>query len=157
MAWRSWEPLREIEALRREVERAFEDFGSFGTWRLPFSWVSFLPGTAARRYPLLNLSEDEANVYVEALAPGLDHESIDVSIVGGQLRIAGEKPSIKPEIKAEAFHRNERSAGRFVRTTTLPVEVDAGKVSAEYKNGLLLLTLPKAEQAKPKQIAVKVS
>ncbi len=153
MAWRSWDPFREVEALRREVERAFEDFGS---WRWPFSWVSFLPGTAARRYPLLNLNEDEDNVYVEALAPGVDPESLDVSIVGDQLRIAGEKPPIKPEIKAEAFHRNERSAGRFVRTTTLPVAVDADKVSAEYKNGLLLLTLPKAEEAKPKQIAVKV-
>jgi len=84
-------------------------------------------------------------------------KSLDVSIVGGQLRIAGEKPPIKPEIKPEAFHRNERSAGRFVREITLPVEVDAGNVLAEYKNGLLLLTLPKAEEAKPKQIAVKVS
>lgn len=153
MARRSWDPFREVDALRREVERAFEDFSS---WRWPFSWVSFLPGTAARRYPLLNLSEDEDHLYIEALAPGVDPESLDVAIVGDQLRIAGEKSPIKPEIKAEEFHRNERSAGKFVRTTTLPVAVDAGKVSAEYKNGLLLLTLPKAEEVKPKQIEVKV-
>ncbi|MGE5820412.1 MAG: Hsp20/alpha crystallin family protein, partial [Deltaproteobacteria bacterium] len=61
------------------------------------------------------------------------------------------------EIKPEAVHRNERASGKFVRTIDLPVEVDEGRIQAEYKNGLLVVTLPKAEKARPKQINVKVA
>ena len=151
---RSWDPFRELNALRREVERAFDDVG---TWRRPFSRYSFLPGLGARSYPLVNVGEDKDNVYVEALAPGLKADSLEISVQQGRLHIAGEKPAITPEVKAEAYHRNERNAGRFVRTMTLPAEVDADKVKAQYKNGLLLVTLPKAEEAKPKQISVEVA
>lgn len=150
---RTWDPIRELEALRRQVERAFEDFG---TWRRPFTRFAFLPGMSARTYPLMNVAEDKDNVYVEALAPGLNPDTLELSVLGDTLRVAGEKPPITEDVKPEAFHRNERSAGRFVRTLTLPVAVNNDKVSAEYKNGLLLLTLPKAEEAKPKQISVKV-
>jgi len=150
----TWDPFRELDALRREVERAFEDFGA---WRRPYSRTSFLPGISARNYPLINIAEDKDNVYVEALAPGLNPDSIEVSVLRDTLRIAGEKAAITSDIKPEAFHRKERGAGRFVRTVTLPVEVDGDKVKAEYKNGLLLLTLPKHEAAKPKQITVSVN
>lgn len=152
IGWTTWDPWRELESLRREVERAFEDY-RVGT---PRSRAGFLPGLMARAYPLLNVSEDKDNVYVEALAPGLNPETIEVSVLHDTLRIAGEKTPITAEIKPEAFHRSERGAGRFVRTLTLPTEVDGDKVKAEYKNGLLLLTLPKHEKAKPKQIAVQV-
>jgi len=150
----TWDPFRELDALRREVERVFEDFG---TRRCPYSRTSFLPGISARNYPLLNIAEDKDNVYVEALAPGLNPDSLEVSVLRDTLRIAGEKAAITPDIKPEAFHRKERGAGRFVRTVTLPVEVNGDKVTAEYKNGLLLLTLPKHEAAKPKQITVSVN
>ncbi len=156
MTLTTWNPWQELEALRREVERAFEGFTpSSRTW--PFSRVSFLPGVAARAYPLVNMSEDKENVYVEALAPGIDPKTIEISVVRDTLRIAGEKQALSSDVKPEAFHRNERSAGKFVRTMTLPVEVNSDKVAAEYKNGLLLVTLPKAEAAKPKQITVKVN
>jgi len=148
--------FRELEALRNEVERAFEGFG-VGNWAFPFSRISFLPGRSARDYPLLNISEDKDNVYVEALAPGLDAENLEISVLKNTLRIAGEKQALSQEIKPEAFHRNERSAGKFVRTVELPTEVKADGVAAEYKDGLLLITLPKTEEAKPKQITVKVS
>ena len=69
MAFRTWDPFREMEALRREVERAFDDYGN---WRRPFSRYSFLPALGARNYPLINVGEDTDNVYVEGLAPGLD-------------------------------------------------------------------------------------
>ena len=154
MALRTWDPFRELDTLRREVERAFDDYG---TWRRPFSRWSFLPALGARSYPLMNVGEDKDNVYVEALAPGLNPDSLEISVQQGQLRIAGEKPSITPEVKAEAYHRSERSAGRFVRTIQLPTDVDADKVKAQYKNGLLLITLPKAEEAKPKQISIEVA
>ncbi len=152
MALRTWNPFHELDMLRREVGRVFDDFGN---WDSPFSRVSFLPGVSARAYPMMNVSEDSEKVYVEALAPGLNPDSLEVTINGDQLRMAGEKPGLE-DVKPEAFHRSERGAGRFVRTMTLPTEVDADQVSAQYKNGLLLITLPKAEEAKPKQISVSV-
>jgi HSP20 family protein len=117
--------------------------------------TAFLPGTAARRYPLVNLSEDADNLYVEALAPGVDPKSLDLSVVQGRLTIHGEKPGLE-QVTAEAYHRNERAAGRFQRVIELPVAVDADRVKADYKDGLLLITLPKSEAAKPKQITVNV-
>lgn len=154
MVLRRWDPFHELERLRREIDQAFDDYG---TWRWPFSRTSFLPALGARSYPLMNVGEDKDSVYVEALAPGLDPDSLEISVQQGQLRIAGEKPSITPEVKPEAYHRSERSAGRFIRTITLPTEVDADKVKAQYKNGLLLITLPKQEEAKPRQISVEVA
>lgn len=145
-----WE---ELEQLRREIDRTFQDY-DVGRW--PRAWrTAFLPGTAARRYPLVNLSEDTNNLYVEALAPGVDPKSLDLSVVQGRLTIKGEKPGLE-QVTAEAYHRNERAAGQFSRTIDLPLEVDAGKVRADYKNGLLLITLPKGEAAKPRQIQVTV-
>ncbi len=149
-----WEPFAQMESLRREIDRTLEDFWSD---RWPRTGrVAFLPGRAARQYPLVNLSEDEGHIYVEALAPGVDPKSLDLSVVQGTLTIKGEKPGLA-QVSAEAYHRNERAAGRFNRTIELPAEVDAAKVSAEYRNGLLLVTLPKSEAAKPRQIAISVA
>jgi HSP20 family protein len=153
MTYWTWDPFQEMDGLRRQVERAFEDYRG-GRW--PFSKVAFLPGLSARSYPLMNVHEDSDNIYIEALAPGLDPESLDVSVQDNTLRVAGEKPPVNPDVKPEAFHRNERSAGRFVRTVNLPTQVDAAKVEASYKNGLLRITLPKAEEVKPKQIEVSI-
>jgi len=104
---------------------------------------------------LVNLSEDEGNVYVEALAPGVDPKSLELSVVQGSLTIKGEKPGLA-QVSAEAYHRNERAAGRFLRTIELPAEVEADKVRADYRNGLLLITLPKVEAARPRQIPLTV-
>ena len=150
MTWNAW---RELEALRNEVERAFEGVVPPRSSCTP---MAFLPGRSARAYPLVNLSEDHEKVYIEAMAPGLDPSSLEVTVVRDTLRIAGEKQALSPEIKPEAFHRSERGAGKFVRTVTLPSEVDSNGVSAEYKDGLLRITLAKAEAAKPKQITVAV-
>lgn len=156
MAFTRWDPLREFEALRREVARAFENLG-IDLPAGPFGRPAFLPGMAARSYPLLNMSEDKDHVYVEALAPGLDTETLSISVVRDTLRITGQKQAISEDVKPDAFHRSERSAGSFDRSMSLPVEVKIDKVTAEYRNGVLLITLPKAEAAKPKQIAVKVN
>ena len=147
-------PIVDLDALRREIDRTFEEFWSD---RLPRTWRgAFLPGRAARQYPLVNLTEDEGNVYVEALAPGVDPKSLDLSVVHGTLTIKGEKPGLA-QVSAEAYHRNERAAGRFVRSIELPAEVDPAKIHADYRNGLLLVTLPKSEKAKPKQISISVA
>jgi HSP20 family protein len=106
---------------------------------------------------LMNLHEDKDNLYAEAMAPGIDPESLNLTVVHNTLTISGEKRGAPQEVPPEAFHRSERASGKFVRTITLPVEIDESKVSADYKNGLLLITLPKSEGAKPKRINVQVS
>jgi HSP20 family protein len=150
----TWNPSNVMEALRRDVERAF---GNGGVANEPFSRVAFLPGRAARRYPMINLYEDRDYVYVEALAPGVDVESLSLAVIRNVLSISGEKRRTPDTIPPEAFHRNERAAGKFVRTVDLPVAVDADQVKAEYQHGLLMVTLAKAAAAKPKQITVTVT
>jgi HSP20 family protein len=150
----TWNALHAMEALHRDIERTF---GTAGAANEPFSRGAFLPGRAARRYPLINLSEDHDHVYVEALAPGLDVESLALAVIRNVLSISGEKRRTPDNIPPEAFHRNERAAGKFVRTIDLPVEVDAEQVTAAYQHGLLLVTLAKAAAAKPTQIPVTVT
>ena len=148
-----WNPWQNLETLRREIDRVFDETGFRSE---PFFRTAFLPGRAARRYPLINLYEDKEAVYVEALAPGVDPDSLHLSVVGNTLSISGEKRRVAGEVKPEAFHRSERATGKFVRHIELPVAVDDDKVQADYTHGLLTVTLPKTEKAKPKQIAVQV-
>ena len=146
-----WNPLRELDALRKEINSVFEGWtGGEGP-----SASSFLPGRAARSYPLMNVSEDEEAVYVDALAPGLDPESLDVSLQGSILTVAGEKRSMA-EGQPQTYHREERAAGKFSRTLRLDFSLDREGVSAEYTDGILRVTLPKAEEARPKKVDVKV-
>lgn len=147
----AWDPFREMDMLHREIDRLFNQ----STWRSPLSRVSFLPGLSARAYPLLKLDDSAEEITVEALAPGIDLESLKVSVVNQQLRIEGSKPAPK-DVEAEDYHRNERSAGTFVRMLSLPATVDADKITADYKNGILTIKMPKAESAKPRQISVSV-
>ena len=149
-----WNPWQTLEALRREIDRVFDDTGSRSE---PSLRAAFLPGRAARRYPLINLYEDKEAVYVEALAPGVDPSTLNLSVQGNTLSISGEKRRVAGDVQPEAFHRSERATGKFVRHIELPVEVDENNVQADYKHGLLTVTLPKTEKAKPKQIAVQVS
>lgn len=142
-----------MESLRREIDRAFEDFG-LRSGAGPRA--VFLPGRSPRGYPLINLYEDQNALYVEALAPGVHPDALELSVVGNTLTIGGEKHRVPGDVEPEAFHRSERAAGKFVRTVELPVEIDADQIKAAYRNGLLTITLPKAEQAKPRQISVQV-
>jgi len=148
---RFFSPYGELEALRRGIDQLFADTwpGSLGRGSL------FLPGRSARGYPLINLSGDSEKYVVDAFAPGLDLGSLDVSVQGNNLTISGEKKPV-PDVKPEAFHRNERSTGKFVRSYQLDCEINEADVKAEYKNGILTITLPKSERAKPKKIAVNV-
>jgi HSP20 family protein len=143
-----------MDALRRDIDRAFHDAGLSNA---PLFRTAFLPGRAPRRYPLINLAEDHDHLYIEAMAPGMDPATIDLAVIRNILTISGEKRRHPGDIKPEAFHRSERAAGTFVRSVELPVEVAADHVKAEYKHGILMVTLPKAEAAKPKPISVSVS
>jgi HSP20 family protein len=149
-----WNPWQDMEGLRRGIDRAFEQAGLPVP---PLFRTAFLPGRAAREYPLVNLYEDQESVYIEALAPGLEPASLNISVVRNTVTLAGEKPRVTGEVKPEAFHREERAAGKFMRSLELPSEVEADKAKAEYQHGLLLLTLPKAESAKARQINVQVA
>jgi HSP20 family protein len=150
----TWNPWHTLETVRREINRVFDDSG---TRAAPAFRTAFLPGRAARQYPLTNLYEDTDAVYLEALAPGVDPMTLDLRMVGNTLSISGEKRRVAGEVQPEAFHRSERATGKFVRQIPLSVEVDEQKVQADYKDGLLLVTLPKAAKAKPKQITVQIS
>ncbi|MDA8219683.1 MAG: Hsp20/alpha crystallin family protein [Dehalococcoidales bacterium] len=144
-------PWDDLEALRREMNRTFEDFS--GGYRPRRGRVAFLPGRAARQYPLVNLYEDKDNYYAEALAPGVDPASLDLSIDGQVLVLSGEKKG-PDNVPDEAYHRSERSAGKFTRRVELSGTVNMDAIKAEYKNGLVVITMPKAAEAKPRQIQV---
>jgi len=149
-----WNPFFDMDQLRRDIDRAIEGFASA---EAPSARVAFLPGRGPRRYPLVNLLEDKENVYIEALTPGVDPDSFNITVMQNRLTLSGEKSRISADVKPEAFHRSERSSGKFVRTFELPVEINEERMQAEYKNGLLVITLPKAEKAKPRQVNVKVA
>ena len=145
-----WDPFRELERLRHEMDRIFESVMPSRSWAL-----EFLPGTGARRYPRVNVAEQDDQYIVEALAPGVDPYSLDVNVKENVLTISGEKKA--PEgVRPEAYHRNERSAGRFVRSLELPADIDAEHVKAVYADGILQVVLPKAEEARPKRIEIEV-
>ena len=126
-------------------------------WTFPFSRVSFLPGWASRSYPLMNVGEDAENVYVHALAPGVNPDTLNVSITGDQLVISGQKMPLPEDVKPEDVHRSERSAGQFVRTLSLSTDVERDRIEANYKDGVLEIVLPKTEQARPRQVQVTVA
>jgi len=111
---------------------------------------------AARRYgaayPALNTWEDGDNAWVEAELPGLGLDDIEVLVNGGEVTINGERKLGEPQ--GATWHRRERSHGRFSRTLTLPWDVDADKVQATLRDGVLTVQLPKAETAKPRKVKV---
>lgn len=145
-----WNFLNEMENLQLQLN----SFAKENSWHgMPRS--AFLPGLSSRHFPMMNVSADENNVVVEALAPGLDVENIKVSALKDQLTISGEKKNL--ETKDEKYHRSERSTGKFVRTIELPTAINPDAVEASYTNGILKITMPKAEEAKPRQISIKVA
>lgn len=142
VAW-NWSPLAQLDTLRNEINRIFETpFASQGVSEAFNSWA-----------PALNLYEDKDNLVVTAELPGMKKEDIDISLHDGALTIAGERKEEKQYGEQET-QRAERFYGRFQRTVSLPKAVSSGDVKAAYKDGILTVTLPKAPEAKPQQIAV---
>lgn len=148
----NWDLFRELDNLRHEIDETFRGAG-LGRILMP----SFLSGTGIRRFPLVNLSEDESAIHVEALIPGVDPKSLEMSVLRNTLTLAGERKPLNMNDNAHVWHRNERGVGTFSRTLELPVEIEIDKVTATSSDGILHVTLPKAEAAKPKKIAIKAS
>ncbi len=148
--WQRRDLWQEMDALRREIDRVFSDFWPGGRgWRTP--WLAM--GSA--RYPLVNIREGRDEYVVEALVPGLSSDDLEVTTSGRNLTISGTRHGL-PEDRGITIHRNERGSGRFVRTIELGTDIDERNVKAEYRHGVLHITLPKAEYARPRQISVTV-
>jgi len=143
----TWPTFGRLTDLRDEIDRLFE--APLAEWarssQLLSGWT-----------PALDLHEDKDNLVVTAELPGMKKEDIDISLHDGCLSLSGERKSEQKFENAEVY-RTERFFGRFQRTVTLPVAVAADKVTAQYKDGVLTITLPKTEESKPKHIDVKVS
>ncbi|MDR0842745.1 MAG: Hsp20/alpha crystallin family protein [Acidobacteriota bacterium] len=154
MSSRAFDFFDDVARVRRELDQILGEGGS--AWSFPFSRVSFLPGRATRAYPLMNIGEDKDNFYVDALAPGLETETLNVSVSGDQLMISGEKKPLPKSAQPELAHRSERSTGQFSRSLTLSTPVESECIEASYTDGVLKIKLPKVEAAKPRQIQVSV-
>ncbi|HEY7179850.1 MAG TPA: Hsp20/alpha crystallin family protein [Blastocatellia bacterium] len=143
--------LRELmgfDPFRRFPERFFEGFDPFMT----FGGENWSLATWA---PACDIYETDNEIVVKAELPEVKREDVHVSIENNLLTVRGER-KFSDETKKENYHRVERSYGEFIRSFTLPSLVDANEVNAEFKDGVLRVTLAKREEAKPKQIEVKV-
>jgi HSP20 family protein len=141
-----WFAMEPWGNLREEVNRLFDT-------NLP----EFLPLPRLMNAwgPQLDLFEDKDNLVVKVEVPGMKRDDIDVSLQEGTLTISGERKSEDADKDAQT-HRQERFYGRFQRSITLPMPVNDAQVKAAYNDGILTVTLPKAEEAKPKQISINV-
>lgn len=159
-AVQSWRPL---EALRREVDRLFEDY-DLGFWRSPFRRSMFDTEPLWRRElafistPAVDIVEKNNTYEVTAELPGMDEKDIEVKLVNGGLTIKGEKQEEKEEKKKD-YYLHERHFGSFERCFRVPESVDPNKIKASFKKGVLTVTLPKKpEVIKPeKKIEVKAA
>jgi HSP20 family protein len=143
----SWDLFREMEQLHREIDDVFRG-AALG---LPFS----PSGQGVRNFPRINLREDDNHIYIEALVPGVDPQQIEINMLGNTLTLAGERQADDVQANNRTWHRRERVFGKFMRTIELPVQVDVEKAGAEFRNGLLHVTLPKAAAAKPRAIDIQ--
>jgi HSP20 family protein len=133
----------DLDQVRREMLRLLDAAASDGG-----------PDAGAGVFPPMNITQDDDNFYLRAEIPGIKPAELAISALRNRVSISG-KREIPREHDRVSYHRKERPEGGFNRAVTLPTEVDAARVDARYTDGILSLTLPKAEQAKPRQIAVK--
>jgi len=147
MAITRWRPFRDIVTMQDDMNRFFEDF--FGHPLVRTEWSD------GAWNPTMDVSETKDDLVIKAEMPGMNKEDVKISIHDNVLTLKGEKKQEKEEKDAN-YHRIERSYGSFCRSFTLPTSVKADKVKATYKDGVLNVTLPKTEEAKPKEIPILV-
>ncbi len=141
-----WEPFgRDFARMANRLNRAFDprfedtDRESLGIWNPP-----------------VDIFEEKDELVLKAELPGMKKEDIEVRIENNVLTLQGERKR-ESETKEDGYYRSERAYGTFSRSFSLPTSLDTSKIGAEYKDGILTVSLPKAEEAKPKQIDVKVA
>lgn len=141
-----WRPFEGLPSLRREMDNLWDRFfgGDWGLTPWQGKWA-----------PSLDVSETKDNLVVKTELPGIDPKDVDISITDNTLTVKGEKKQEKEE-KEENYHLIESGYGSFFRSLPLPMEVERDKVKANYKNGVLKITMPKSEKAKAKEVKVNI-
>src|ERR1017187_1899965 len=145
MAMVRWEPLRDAMSANRDFDRLFRAAFS------PESEVSTRTWA-----PPVDIFENGDNLVLKAELPGVNPDDVEIRVENNTLYLKGER-KFEKEVEEQSYHRVERSYGTFTRTFSLPNSIDADKVAANYKDGVLTLTMPKKEEAKPKTIKINVS
>ena len=149
MAIVRWEPFRDLLALQDRMNRLFdesfrgiprqgEDDLGLGAWA-----------------PAVDIYEQDGTIVLKAELPGVDPKDVDVRLENGVLTLRGER-KLDSAVKRESYHRVERAYGSFTRSFTLPTVVDAEKIRADFKDGVLKVTLPRKDEARPRQISISI-
>jgi HSP20 family protein len=138
-----WQPWQEMRRLQREMEHLFGgDLTS--AWRWPLTG----------EYPPLNITRDGEGITLEALCPGVDRETLDITAVGDAVTIRGERKA-EPGVPEERYHRRERPLGAFARSVSLGERLDPDRAQATYTAGILRVRLARAAEASPKKITIQ--
>ena len=143
-----WNPFRELEDIQTRLNRFFND--------MPARRFEGEPPLFAEWTPAVDVQETDKEYLIKAELPEIKKEDVKVEMLDGVLTIEGERKQEKEE-KGKRFHKVERAYGKFVRQFALPTEVDATRVEAEFKEGMLNVHLPKTAVPKPKTVEVKVA
>jgi len=139
-----WNPMREMLRMQGRLNRLMDD-----TWSGQEGDIEY--GNWA---PAVDLREDETQFVIQVDLPGVDKKNIDIHVENNVLTLSGER-RFEKEDERQNYHRIERAYGKFVRSFTLPSTVRSGDIAANYQDGILEVVLPKAEESKPKKIAIK--
>jgi HSP20 family protein len=140
-----WEPFRDMLNLRADMDKVFKTFFSGFPEEREGYWA-----------PVIDIEEDKDNIVVKVEIPGMRKDDIKIAVHGNMLSVSGERKQ-ENEVKDKTYHRIERAYGKFSRIITLPSEIDADKIRASYKDGLLKINLPKMESMKPRQIDIEIT
>lgn len=149
MALIRWDPFQEMSALQERMNRLFSDVRA----QAPVRGEEIVQGAWI---PAVDIFETNEAIVLKAELPGKTAQDISVEVKDNTLTLKGEK-KFEKEVKEENYHRVERSYGSFQRAFTLPGTIHQEKVKAKFKDGILEITLPKVEEAKPKQVKVEIS
>jgi len=142
-AWGTGRAFDDMDYFKRQIGRVFDGWSTASNDR-EYSGV----------FPPTNLSETRDHYLLRAELPGVTAADLDIQTAGNSLSISGERKIVEEEASAR-YHRRERDAGRFSRAIVLPGDIDPDKITAKLTDGILEIVVPKAEKAKPRQIAVK--
>ena len=140
--WNARSPFSELERMRQQMDNFLSRVSDSG-----------MPSLHAGVFPSINLTEDKDHYYLRAELPGISADDLDIQATGNNLSISGER-KIEAEKDNVRYHRKEREEGKFSRAISLPGDIDSDGVSASLTNGILKVSVPKAEKAKPKQISI---
>lgn len=146
----SWSIFDELESLQSDMNRMLTGQPSREAGRRGHTWRN------RTTYPLMNVWTGEDGIVIDAELPGVDPKDVDIAVQGDELTLSG-KVNVDEPAEGETYHRRERPAGEFTRTLQLPFRAQTGAVKANYKNGILRVTVPRSEEEKPRKIAIEAA